>query len=192
MSGEWDMWTPLIQRDSRVLNKHEVRDLLYAFNGQGSAAITHAQYVLQSADQASLGAILQELVNDPDPIVQISTAVVLLCNEMQDATATVLPLLEHNDDVVRRYISGLLRYGDQRSIDALIQIVLTDRDPDVRYTAVTTLEEIGTPQALPALRHAHAHDTGQDFDAHSIATAAWHAIQAIEQRYSANQDEGGQ
>jgi HEAT repeat protein len=177
-----------------VLSKHEVRDLLYAFNGQGSAAITHAQYVLQSADPAILGVILKELVHDPDPIVQISTAVVLLCNGMQDATSMVLPLLEHNDTVVRGYVSGLLRYGDQRSINGLIRIVLTDPDPDVRYAAISTLEEIGTRQALPALRHAHAHDTGKDFDAHSIATAAWEAIQAIEKRYSANHgvDEGEQ
>jgi HEAT repeat protein len=187
------MWTPLIQRDSPVLSEHKVRDLLYALNGQGSAAITHAQHTLQSADQNALGAILQELVCDREPNIQISAVIVLLCNGMQDATPTVLRLLEHNNAVVRYYVSGFLRYGDQRSIDALIRIVLTDPDPDVRYTAVTTLEEIGTPQALPALRHAHAHDTGQDFDAHSITTAAWHAIQAIEQRYSANHaaDEGG-
>jgi HEAT repeat protein len=180
------MWTALTKRDGRVLSKHEVRDLLYAFNGQGSAAITHAQYVLQSADQAILGVILKKLVHDPDPIIQLSAAVVLLCNGMQDATSTVLPLLEHNDDVVRCYVSGLLRYGDQCSIPALIRLVLTDPDPEVRYTAVTTLEEIGTSQALPALRHAHAHDSGKDFDAHPIAKAAWDAIQAIEQRYSAN------
>ncbi|HYF64891.1 MAG TPA: HEAT repeat domain-containing protein [Herpetosiphonaceae bacterium] len=161
--------------------------MLYAFDGGGGEAIRHAQSVLQSADQTSLRAILAELVRDPDPVVQLGAAEALIRAGMPDATITVLPLLQHKDMEVRAYVSGILRYGDERSIDALCRRVLTDPGPIVRCTAVTTLEEMGTVESLPALRYVSINDTGSDYEQRSIALAARVAIKAIEQRYPSSQ-----
>ena len=80
------------------------------------------------------------------------------------------------------YCRELSRFHDARAIGKLSAILLTDPDPDMRYTAAESLAIVADITATAALEYAQAHDTGTDFEGFPIAKMASQALQHIRSR----------
>ncbi|MBZ9751737.1 HEAT repeat domain-containing protein [Deinococcus sp. HMF7604] len=64
----------------------------------------------------------------------------------------------------------------------LTRVLLSDEDPDVRWSAADALATVGTENALPVLLHVSVHDRGQDYEGFLVADAAHRAFQAVRRR----------
>jgi HEAT repeat protein len=84
---------------------------------------------------------------------------------------------------MRWTVCGLLsRHGDERAVEPLIQVLLSDDWPDIRMLAADVLGEIGDRRALEALHYAEQHDLGVDYENRTVRDAASEAISAILQK----------
>ncbi len=123
---------------------------------------------------------LRQLLHHLDPEIRGRAAEILLQLDAHTTLPWVLPLLQDTNIYVRASMCDWMnRYGDQRAVDALIEVVAHDPNSDVRFNAVVALGSIGDVEALPVLEHAATYDTGVDFQGVSIASAANHAIWEI-------------
>lgn len=73
-------------------------------------------------------------------------------------------------------------YLDERAIAILRVVVLKDRNPDVRYTAVEALGKIGDLETVSTLKEVHQKDKGKDYEGFPISDAAVDALKAIHRR----------
>jgi hypothetical protein len=77
------------------------------------------------------------------------------------------------------YCTELAAYRDPRAIAALSEVLATDEDGDVRFSAARGLQKVGGASALPALDRAVSHDTGTNWEGWTVAGAAWKAVERI-------------
>lgn len=66
------------------------------------------------------------------------------------------------------------RLGDTSAVPALIRLLQTDENEDVRWTAAWALVELGDASAIPALETASETD-----ESDQVRSRAWEALRAL-------------
>jgi HEAT repeat protein len=83
--------------------------------------------------------------------------------------------LESNLAGVRSHAAWQLgRLGDTGAVPALIQLLQSDEDEDVRWTAAWALAELGDEAAIPALEAASETDESDE-----VRSRAWEALRVL-------------
>ena len=91
-------------------------------------------------------------LGDSSAVVRATAARAVTGLGPAEATALILPLLRDRDEFVRReaaYALGLTR--SRSGVNALVNLLQTDKKPEVRGAAAVALGQIGDPSAAEAL-----------------------------------------
>ncbi len=138
---------------------------------------------LHTYEREPLLALLDQLLDDEDENVRTDAAVIFAAVDLDRSLDRLLGFLRTPDAAMRWTICGLLsRHGDERAVEPLIQVLLSDDWPDTRMLAAFALGEIGDRRALEALRYVEQHDQGVDYENRTVRDAASEAISIILQK----------
>ncbi len=138
---------------------------------------------LHTYEREPLLALLDQLLDDEDENIRTDAAVILATVDFDRSLDRFLGFLRTPDAAMRWMVCGLLsRHGDERAMEPLIQVLLSDDWPDTRMLAAFALGKIGDRRALEALRYAKQHDQGVDYENRTVRDAASEAISAILQK----------
>ncbi|MEZ4614125.1 MAG: HEAT repeat domain-containing protein [Caldilineaceae bacterium] len=123
---------------------------------------------------------MRGLLNHSDSELRFRAGETLLQLDAEKAQEDVMVLLNDPNVDVRSGIAYLLHeFGDQRAVDALVNLLLHDPDDDVRSNAALALGGIGSEKAVPALKWVILHDEGSNFQDEPIKNTAEWAIEQI-------------
>jgi len=94
---------------------------------------------------------------------------------MAETVADWLRKLESSLAGVRSHAAWQLgRLGDTSAVPALIQLLQSDENEDVRWTAAWALAELGDAAAIPALKV-----TSQTDESDKVRSRAWEALRVL-------------
>ncbi len=94
---------------------------------------------------------------------------------MAETVADWLRKLESSLAGVRSHATWQLgRLGDTSAVPALIQLLQSDENEDVRWTAAWALAELGDAVAIPALEAA-----GEMDESDEVRSRAWEALRVL-------------
>lgn len=135
---------------------------------------------LGSLERPSVIRMLTDLLGRCDVEVMCDAAEGLLRIDACQYLPLVLPLLADSSAVVRRETCGLMHdFGDSRAVPALVKLLSSDPEGDIRHIAAYALGGIGDNSALAALRKAAESDEGTDYEGRGVRDAAAEAIDEI-------------
>jgi HEAT repeat protein len=107
----------------------------------------------------------------------------LKCVENIDILSLVEDIFDKSPVDWRAFLcQELALHPSPRGITKLIDVLLNDKNANVRYSAAEALGDIGNAEALQALEHAVKNDKGKDFEGLPVAREAQRAIQNIRNR----------
>jgi HEAT repeat protein len=145
-----------------------------------------AKNKLYGLDKGVLIDILKDLLDDEDLGARDGALRLIMEVDPSQGVEKAITLLHDPMPEWRWYLCGTLsKYGDERAVLPLVDVLLHDPHDDTRYMAAFALERIGDTRALPALQHVQQMDKGTDYEGREIADVASDAIAAILQRHSA-------
>lgn len=154
--------------------------LLTGSGWKGDEECRRAVRELREAGPDRLFPLLVPRLNSPDPEVRGQAALGALYVDRQLGVELVLPLLHDEDRVVRWWVCGLFHdFPDRRAINALVERIREDEDPQVRGTAAYSLGGIGCPSCISALIEALETDHELDQHGHSASSCAATALDDI-------------
>jgi HEAT repeat protein len=126
---------------------------------------------------------IQVIKNEKDTETLANIAEVIIDSKVEDKVNLILPILQSDDNVLRRHICGLLsKYNSKFAIDVLIERLQTDPSAEVRVAAAYSLGKIGDKSALQVLYRAKDIDFSTDTEGVTVSQEASDAITAIEKR----------
>lgn len=144
------------------------------------AEIDAAMEELRSLPRTPVLEMLTTLLTDPEREIRCDAVEAILRLGDPIGIDLVLPLLKDHDNVVRECVCGLLHeFGDERASAPLTELLLHDKDVNVRGLAAFALGAVGDRQAIDGLSWAQHHDRGIDRQGHSVRQAAMEAIKTI-------------
>jgi len=153
---------------------------LAEFHSFEPGAREKAVLTLKALDRGAVIRELGRLLNRRNLELRCDAAEALLRIDANQTIDRVLPLLTDPISTVRWTTCGLLHdFGDQRAIPLLVQVLLNDREADVRHSAAYALGEIGDRSTLSALRQASQLDDGTDYEGRRVRDMATEAIERI-------------
>lgn len=126
---------------------------------------------------------VEAMGNSSDPDIRGYVQDILYRLDRERAFSFLVRSLNDPDDWVRRGTVELIGGYGEKITPLLIPLLQSDPSPDVRCCAAAMLGYSGTPDALPALRHAAEHDHAMDFHESPVSSVAKHAIKQIKSRY---------
>lgn len=107
----------------------------------------------------------------------------LLSIEMVDVVELIIDIFNKSSMDWRTFFcSQLALFQDKRAISKLTDVLLKDKNANVRYCAAEALGIIGDDTAIEAIKHAIEHDKGKDFEGFTVAEEALNSLQLINSR----------
>lgn len=161
-----------------------MRDLVIKLLGDLHSSDRHIrQRSIDEAKSMNRDLVIDELMqclHEPDPNMRSDAAEALLLVDGSRSVGIVLPLLADNVASVRWHVCGLLHdFGDEKITPQLVTVLQSDAEPFVRMAAAYALGGVGAASAIDALRYAHEHDKGTDYEGRRVCDVAADAIEEI-------------
>lgn len=121
---------------------------------------------------------LSERLKSPDAEIRCRAIGAMVLLDAQKAVPFVVGCLSDPEAVVRWQACGCLgEFGDDRAVDALVEVTRSDSEAQVRGTAAAALGALGSPAAIPALLVTMASD--KEVDERGF-TPSWYAAMALD------------
>lgn len=179
--------------DQDVIPYESVQVLVRALisNTQSLYLTDHEQRVIDDLPSDMVLSILADMFDtvDNDDIQARAYEAILRLTHV-DHVVFLIDRLETNGSWRAAIGEDLTLFPDARSTPPLINVLLHDPDPDLRYVAADSLGAIGTVAALDALEYAASHDDGEDYEMRRVADMAREAIIRIRTRLLIEDDIG--
>jgi RimJ/RimL family protein N-acetyltransferase len=172
----------LRQHDPARIGKTDVRFLVSTLH-TGDCAREDLEEFFVAMDRTRAVQCLDELFNDPDPVIK-SNAVELLVTLLGPQALPWVEKCLGDEDVGFRCAgcSFLAELECPEAVPRLLRCLREDPSDWVRHAAVDALERCGDRSAIPDLRRAAKSDRGTDYEGRTIRDAARQAIKRITER----------
>ncbi len=173
---------------SQRLNQEQILKYLQVFGGSGrkvEGSLDHVLNELRAIGTDILFPFLMSQINDRNGDINIrcQSSRALLNIDKNKGIELLLPFFNDSDSTFRWDICGLMHeFGDERVIEALINRMKNDPDPQIRGTAAYALGGIGIPDTIPALQETVNNDFESDNLGYSPSFCAESAINEIQKK----------
>jgi len=162
----------------------EILELLRQWDVEKDIGDSHEIAALRQYDVETLRKAISSIFTSGNAQIRINVIEAMPYLVPREMMIELLISCLHDNHVVIRWKSCqmLQQHPDPRATMPLMELLRTEKNADIRVTAVDALGKIGNARAISALTDAIKNDKGKDFGGRSVAKTARGAIAAIKER----------